>query len=192
MEQKNGKRIQKPRTHTTSDMYKFYKKKVAHPVPEWMYKEVLSRHNKRVADAVIFGQVFNFGHHIGNLLIKKISRNYEKMVVNWGASLKLKKEIEASGQIPRSEQNPDGPSWLIYFTDSWYLRWGWIKKHICRVKNQTVYKFVPTANKSKKAGENTLDKLGNKGKLVLANRLNPNLHMVYNNFMRGMEKDVEA
>jgi len=187
-EQRTGKRIQTPKTHTTIDMYKFYKKKYPESnIPEWMYKEVIFRNNKKAADSVIFGGVYNFGSHIGNLLIKKISRNYRKPIVNWGASKKLKADLLAAGETIRSAEQPEGKDWFIYFTDPWYLRWGWVKKHVCRVKNQSVYQFVPTGNKSKTAGDNSLDKLGNRGKLVLANNLNPALHMVYSNYMRGVE-----
>ena len=144
-----------------------------------MFKEVLARFNKKAADAVIFGQAFNFGSRIGHLLIKKIRRNYEKPVVDWGESKKLKASIIAKGLTPRDKDNPNGEDWLIYFSDPWYLRWAWSKKSLCRVKNQTVYKFVPTSNRSKKSGDNSMGKLGNKGKLVLANKINPTLHLSY-------------
>jgi hypothetical protein len=165
-------------------MYKFYKSKYPEAKePYWLYKETISRFNKKAADSIIFGSVLNFGNRIGNLLIKKIRRNYAKPEIDWGASRKLKAELISKNIQPKDEQHPDGAEWFVYYTDPWYLRWAWSKKRICRIKNQTVYKFVPTANRSKTASDHSMEKLGNRGKLVLANRLNPNLHLLYENHM---------
>jgi len=183
-QQRTGKKIIPPKTKSVADMYEFYKQKYPQAKePYWMYKEVLSRFNKKASDAVIFGQVLSFGNKIGNLLIKKIRRNYEKPVVDWGESKRVKADLIREGFTPKGPLQPDGKEWLIYYSDAWYLRWAWVKKRVCRVKNQTVYKFTPTANRSKAAGDNSPGKLGNRGKLVLANKLNPTLHMVYENHM---------
>lgn len=179
-EQKNGKLIRPPRAHSTKEMYAHYKaKNPKSKEPYWMYKEVISRFNKKSADAVIFGQVLNFGNKIGNLLIKKIRRNYEKPVVDWGESKKAKAQLILEGKQPAGPGISGGERWLIYYSDPWYLRFAWVKKRICKVRNQTVYKFVPTSNRSKIGGDNSPSKLGNKGKLVLANKLNPVLHQLY-------------
>lgn len=183
-----NKRIQAPKTHSTAEMYVFFKQKFPKDkTPYWMFKEVLARYNKKASDAVIYGQVFRFGQHLGNLLIKKIRRNYEKAVVDWGESKRVKAELVASGLKPREAGSTEGNDWLIYHSDPWYLRWGWQKRSICKVTNQAVYKFIPTANRSKTAGDNSPAKLGNKGKLVLANRLNPTLHLLYD--MRISKKE---
>lgn len=176
------KQIKAPRAHSTKDVYKHYRtKNPTSEVPYWLFKEVVARCNKKAADAVIFGQIFNFGSKLGHLLIKKIPRNYERPVVDWGESKRVRTEVLAVGQVPKDSDHPDGENWLVYYSDPWYLRWGWVKKRICRVKNQTVYKFVPTGNRSKTAGVNTLDVLGNRGKLALMNRLDPGLHLSYSN-----------
>lgn len=184
----NGKKILPPRSHSTSEMYAYYKlKNPKAKEPYWMFKEVIGRFNKKCADAVIFGQVFNFQSRLGYLLIKKIRRNYEKPVVDWGESKRIKTQLIESGLIPKGPDNPKGEDWLVYYSDPWYLRWAWVKRRVCKVKNQTVYKFVPTANRSKKAGDNSLAKLGNKGKLVLAQKINPSLHLAYDKHMGKMD-----
>jgi hypothetical protein len=169
-----------PRNLSTKDMYGYYtQKNPTSKIPYWMFKEVIARFNKRAADAIIFGQVLNIGNRLGYILIKKIRRNYRKPVVNWGQSKTVKNDLIKAGITPKDENNPQGTEWMVFYTDPWYLRWAWSKKRICRVKNQTVYKFMPTSNKSKIAGDNSLDKLGNKGKLTLANKINPTLHYMY-------------
>ena len=185
---KVGKKIITPKAHSTKEMYSYYKLKYPKAKePYWMYKEVIARFNRKAADSIIFGQVLNFGNRIGNLLIKKIRRNYDKPEVDWGESKRMKAQIIEAGLSPRVAGSLEGHAWLVYFSDPWYLRWAWSKKRICKVKNQTVYKFTPTGNRSKKAGDNSPSKLGNRGKLVLANKLNPSLHMVYENHMSKLE-----
>lgn len=176
-----------PRTHSTKEMYVFYKQKnPTSTIPYWMFKEVIAKYNKKVSDAIIFGQILNIGNRIGHILIKKISRNYRRPVVDWGASKRRKAQLIKDGIIPKDQNNPTGEEWMSFYSDPWYLRWAWVKKRICRVKNQTVYKFVPTSNKSKTAGDNSLSKLGNKGKLTYANKLNPTLHFIYSH----INKDI--
>lgn len=173
---KKQKNTIKPKAKSTKDMYAYYKRK--HPgakEPYWMYKEVVARFNKKASDQIIFGKALNFGHRIGNLLIKKINRNYKKAIVDWGESKRLKAQIIASGQVPQGPDNPNGPSWLVYFSDPWYLRWAWAKKSICKTKYSSAYKFVPTSDRSKKADNKDFSRLGNKGKLTLAVKLNPAL-----------------
>lgn len=177
---KHRTNIISPKTHSTKGMYAYYKQKnPTSKIPYWMFKEVVTRFNKKSSDAIIFGQILNIGNRIGHILIKKIGRNYRKPMIDWGESKRKKQELINQGIIPKDQNNPTGEEWMIFYTDPWYLRWAWGKKRVCKVKNQTVYKFIPTSNKSKKAGDNSLSKLGNKGKLTLANKLNPTLHYIY-------------
>jgi len=180
IKQGNGKKIVKPKTHSVKGMYAYFKEKnPTTDIPYWMYNEVLSRYNKKAADAVIFGEVLNLGNTIGRILIKKIKRRYDKLEVDWDTSFNRKKELIAQGITPREGDN-GGENWLIYYTDAWYARWAWQKRFgACRVRNQSVYKFLPSSNRSKKAGDNSLERLGNKGKLALAIKHNPGLHLIY-------------
>src|SRR6185369_12024186 len=141
-----NKRIVKPRTHTTTDMYKFYKKKYEsdkrRPTPYWMYKEVLSRFNKKASDAIIFGQTLNLGNRLGYVLIRKIKRNYENPVPNWGESKRIKQSLIDKGITPKDENNPTGQEWIVFYSDPWFLRWAWVKRMVCKVRNHGVYKFM--------------------------------------------------
>ncbi len=178
-------KIVAPKAHSIKASYKYYVENGPHAknkkaaLPYWMFKEVVSRVHKKASDSIIFGAMFNLQNNLGYLRIKKIKRNYLKAVPDWGASNKLKAQLVREGKTPKNKENPQGEEWMVFFSDSWYLRWAWVKKGVCRVKNQTVYEFKPTSNRSKTAGDNSLDKLGNKGKLVLANKLNPVLHHAY-------------
>jgi hypothetical protein len=179
--QGNGKKIIKPKTHSVKGMYAYFKdKNPTTDIPYWMYNEILSRYNKKAADAVIFGEVLNLGNTVGRILIKKIRRRYDKLEVDWGASNIRKAELIAQGITPKDPEHPEGENWILYHTDAWYARWAWQKRNgACKVRNQSVYKFLPSSNRSKKAGDVSLDKLGNKGKLALAIRCNPGLHLIY-------------
>lgn len=179
-----NKRIVAPRTHGTAEMYKFYLQKheptkKINKTKYWMYKEVLARFNKKASDAIIFGQTLNLGNRLGYVLIRKIKRNYENPVPDWGASKKIKEDLIKAGEVPKDENHPEGKEWIVFFDDPWYLRWAWIKRKVCKVRNHTVYKFMPTSNRSRLANDPDMAKLGNKGKLTLANKANPMLHLSY-------------
>lgn len=172
-------KIKRPRIFSAKDMYSYFNQQnPTLKVPYWMYKEVLSRFNRKASDAIIFGSFLNLGANLGYILIRKIKRNYDKPKPDWGESNKIKAQLIADGKTPKDQKNPNGEEWIKFYSDPWYLRWAWMKS-TCRVKNQSVYAFAPTSNRSKKAGDNSLEKLGNKGKLVLANRKNPTLHLLY-------------
>lgn len=172
-------KIVKPRIRSGQEAYKFYKSQTSKPVPYWMYREVMDRICKKASNQIISGALFNLQNNLGYIRIKKIKRNYTKPIPDWGASNKLKSSLILNGVVPKDQTHPEGENWIVFFTDPWYLRWAWVKAGVCRVKNQTVYAFRPTANRSKTANDNSLEKLGNKGLLVLANRLNPILHYNY-------------
>lgn len=173
-------KIIEPKIHSVAESYKFFKRtKPELDIPYWMYREILSRTFKKVSNNIIFGEMFNLQNNLGYIRIKKIKRNYKKLVPNWGESNKLKASLIAEGKVPKDQDHPDGEEWLVFHSDPWYLRWAWVKLGVCRVKNQSVYLFRPTANRSKTAGDNSRDKLGNRGLLVLANKANPVLHYNY-------------
>lgn len=178
------KKIVKPKNFSTIDVWKFYKKRKKKAgekvIPYWLFKTVIERYNKKISEAIIQGATVNLENHLGYIKIRKINRNFKKVTVNWGESNKKKAEIIAAGETPKDQDNPNGKNWLIHYTDPYYFRWAWIRKNGSSIfKNQTVYEFRPTSDPSKKGGEVDKKKLGNRGKLVLANKENPLLHFRY-------------
>lgn len=172
-------KIVEPKIKSVQDSYKLYLQSTKNPVPYWMYREVIGRICKKASANIIAGGTLNLQNNLGYIRIKKIRRNYKKAVPDWGASNREKAKLVEQGITPKDQTHPEGENWIVFFTDPWYLRWAWVKAGVCRVKNQTVYLFRPTSNRSKTANDNGLDKLGNKGLLVLANKLNPVLHYNY-------------
>ena len=176
-------KIVKPKILSTKDVYKYYcklkKEKGEEIVPYWMFKEATSRISKKASNMIIQGGILSLGNHLGYLKIRKINRTFKKSIVNWGETNKEKKKLLSQGLVLR-EGEKEGEDWLIYYTDPWYFRWAWIRRNGSSIfKNQTAYEFRPTSDRSKKEGEERLKVLGNKGKLVLANKKNSLLHLRY-------------
>lgn len=116
--------------YSALDAYKWFLKQnpdttITYP----LYKQVISQFNKKVSEAILEGEVFNMGSHLGTLRIKKIERTFTKPTIDWGETNKLKKQ---------------GIKQLVYFTDDYYFRWNWDKSR-CRVRNKSVYTFSPTS-----------------------------------------------
>jgi hypothetical protein len=124
---------------TAIEMYKFFKKK--HPDEEVSYllfKETISRFNKKMSDEILKGYTFNPGFRLGRIRIKKVRRTFKATPpIDWAESKKLKAQgVE---------------KYLVYFTDPYWYRWYWEKKK-CVIKNKTVYSFQPTVSNSRKDG----------------------------------------
>lgn len=115
--------------YSAQDAYRWYKKNNPNSqVTYSMYKHVISEFNKKVSQRIMDGEIFNMGHRLGTIRIKRIPRSFNKPTIDWGETNKLKKQ---------------GIMKIVYFTDDFYFRWNW-DKYRCRVKNKSVYTFAPT------------------------------------------------
>ena len=124
--------------YSTKDAYRAFRKKYPKTTVTYsLYKHIIAEFNKKVSEVILDGQVFNMGHRLGTIRIKRIPRSFNKPTIDWHETNKLKKQ---------------GINKLIYYTDDYYFRWNW-DKHRCMVKNKSVYTFSPTsgANGNKKA-----------------------------------------
>lgn len=143
MKEKKSKQTRK--SLTAIDMHKYYKKKYGDGTPYLLYKEVISRFNKKMVDAILTGYNFNPKNNIGRIRIKKVVRKFKKPRVNWAESNKQRK----AGIV----------EYLVFYTAPYWYRWYWEKKK-CNIKNKTVYCFIPTVSNSRKDGSrNKLSKL---------------------------------
>lgn len=131
------------------DMYQAFKKQnpdtdITYP----LYRTILEKFNQKLADRLLEGAVFNLGHRLGVMFIKKIRRSPKSKVINWNETHKM-----------WAEQNEK--QGFVYYTDEFYYRWNWEKRK-AQVKNKSVYKFEPTGGK-----------IGLKKKLVERLKSNP-------------------
>ena len=116
------------------DMYKAYKKEhLTTDVTYPLYKTILELFNKKMADKILDGFLFNMGSKLGTLRIKKIERTPKNKVINWPETKKMWQEQGYKKDF-------------VYFTDKYYYRWAWEKRR-CTVKNKSVYKFWPTSGR---------------------------------------------
>lgn len=149
MKEKKSRRVRK--SCTAIDMYNYYQRKNNDDVTYFMFKEVVSRFNKKISDAILMGETLSMKHHLGNIRIKKVKRSFgSKPPIDWFES--------------RKQQAQGVEKYLVYYTDPYWYRWYWEKKK-CTVKNKTVYSFIPTVSNSSKDG--------NRNKLVKVLRSDP-------------------
>lgn len=137
---------------TAIEMYQYFKKKNPNEeISYLLFKETISRFNKKMSDEILKGYTFNPKFHLGKIRIKKVRRSFKNTPpIDWAESRKLQKQgVE---------------KYLVYFTDPYWYRWYWEKKK-CTVKNKTVYSFQPTVSNSRKDG--------NRNKLVKILRSDP-------------------
>lgn len=116
------------------------------PLTEEEFKKVCRVFNKKAVDALLEGKRIDLPHRLGYFQIIRIPRNFKKPRVNWGASNKLKQQLLDEGKELYDDSTGKGEKWIVYYTDDFYCRYYWSKKH-CKVRNKSVYKFVPTRGK---------------------------------------------
>lgn len=137
----------------------------------YKFREVIYSYNKEAVNQMIQGETINLNESLGYVYVLKIKR--PNKAINWEESLAYKQELLDSGKTIKDSDNPEGKNWLVYFNNNYYLRWAWKKKNMaCRVKNNSVYGFYPTASSSKGVA-------GTRRQLADANKKNPALHLNY-------------
>lgn len=108
----------------------------------WM--NIVSRFNQEIMDEIILeGREFDMGAGLSRLSVVRIDRNHAAPRIDWASTNQLKKELISEGEILLSDENPDGVSYLVYYTDDWYCRFFWEKRN-CRLRNKSAYRFDAT------------------------------------------------
>lgn len=165
---------------TLDDVYKEYKR-LGGEYNKQEYRIICDKLFKAISDSILDGNVFHLGVELGYICIKRFEKQFRfnnkgrltNGVVNWQESLKYKKELQDRGEKLFDASTGEGKQWLIFYDEKFNYRWSWIKKYgTCIVKNNTAYSFTPS-------NDNTVKKLGNKGKLKKLLRENPNQHLKY-------------
>lgn len=116
------------------------------------YKFVLKTFNLELVDRIIKGYEFNAGYGISTIRIQKKERDLTKDVINWNASLQIKKNILSKGETPYKVLQRDktglitkdngGVPYFVYMNDDYSYWWHWNKK-TSNIPNQLVYSFTP-------------------------------------------------
>ena len=159
-------------------------------IPYNLFRLIVERFFLNLSNKIIQGEVWKIGFKLGDIRIRKIDRkfvfddegNITNLKINWAESRKLEKEILDKGGKTYDKKTGEGEKYLVYYDDPFYLRWSWLKSK-CNVLNHTVYSFTPTSD-NPRIGLDNKKRLGNKGKLVKANKENPNLHFRYEHITR--------
>lgn len=132
--------------HTIPNIYKKYDG----PLSYAGFREVCEEFNKLVMEEILKGKEFHIGFRLSSISIIRIERNFKNPPVDWNETNKYKQELLEEGYTEddfyHPDNNPDGKKYFIYHTDPWYCRFYWNKLG-CRVKNKSVYSFVPTRGK---------------------------------------------
>ncbi len=102
-----------------------------------LFKDICSEFNMGIIDYILEGKTFNMKNNLSSLSIVRKERDPRSPKIDWGESIKYKKELENQGKDLKDIK------WHIYYTDDYYCRYYW-KKGKCRIPNKSVYKFTPT------------------------------------------------
>lgn len=130
---------------TLTHAYEYYTEKGG-TLDYKVWRKICETFNEKAVNAMLEGKRIDLPGRLGFLNVIRKERDFTKPRVNWGASRRIKKQLLAEGKELYDEKTGKGERWLVYYTDDFYCRFRWSKKH-CKVRNKSVYKFVPTRGK---------------------------------------------
>ena len=125
------------------DIYEYFDSTSNIEVDKITFKNICSDFNMMIIDYILEGGKLNMGNNLSYIGILRIDRNNSNPTIDWVESNKYKKELLEDGEKLYDSETGEGVKWHIYYTDSEYCRYYWNKSG-CKVKNKSVYKFVPT------------------------------------------------
>jgi hypothetical protein len=121
---------------------------------------------------VIAGGKFRFGHRLGVIQARTVSRNFNNKQVNWAETKKQPMVVDPeTGKRKRAK--------IIYHTSETYCRIAWEK--LGAITNERVYKFKPS--KGNRSGK------GFSGEFCAALRADPLLETRYKQFINELSFD---
>jgi len=129
--------------HTLPNIYDRYQEEEDGDLTYKEFSAACSEFNIAAMERILEGEELNMGHRLSTLSVIRIKRDFKNPNVNWPASFELKEQIIEEGGTPKSDENPDGEEWLVYYDDPWYARFYWQKSR-CQVPNKTAYSFRAT------------------------------------------------
>jgi hypothetical protein len=108
-----------------------------------LFKGICAEFNMEIIDYLLEGKKFNMKNNLSSLSVVRNTRDPRSPRVDWGESIKYKKELEEEGTELYDSLTKDGQKWHIYYTDDFYCKYYW-NKGKCRIPNKSVYRFTPT------------------------------------------------
>lgn len=128
------------------------------------WKAIMTAYFTSARQAIIYkGEGLSLGH-LGLIQAKRVDRNPNNRMIDWGATDKRPRMIGEDGK--------ERPDVYIYFTDKDYVMIGWSKYQ--HYVNEKMYEFEPSNGNRKTDGF--------KEEFVKANKTSPVLRMLYRYF----------
>jgi hypothetical protein len=124
------------------------------------FKKILKLHNEKVQDYLLEGYRFKLGTNIGFLEMRTIERNFNKKRIDHGETNKEKKRLLSLGYTLEDLKNANNPSgkmnYIRYFEEDVFAMLAF--KSAAKLKNSSVYKFIPAAGQVGKGFKNKIQR----------------------------------
>ena len=129
--------------YNINNIYNNYTKEYNDSVDKNTFKKICEEFNIEIIESILEGETFDMGNNLSTLSVRRVDRDPRTPRVDWGESIKYRKELESSGVDLYNSSTGEGEKWYIYYTDKFYCKYYW-KKGKCRIPNKSVYRFTPT------------------------------------------------
>ena len=129
--------------HNINNIYNSYVEEYDDTVNKSTFKKICEEFNIEIIESILEGDTFDMGNNLSTLSVRRVDRDPRTPRVDWGESIKYRKELESDGVELYNVSTGKGEKWYIYYTDKFYCKYYW-KKGKCRIPNKSVYRFTPT------------------------------------------------
>ena len=129
--------------HNINNIYNSYIEEYDDTVNKNTFKKICEEFNIEIIESILEGDTFDMGNNLSTLSVRRVDRDPRTPRVDWGESIKYRKELESDGVELYNVSTGKGEKWYIYYTDKFYCKYYW-KKGKCRIPNKSVYRFTPT------------------------------------------------
>tara|TARA_R110002012_G_scaffold23069_4_gene78795 strand:- start:3767 stop:4237 length:471 start_codon:yes stop_codon:yes gene_type:complete len=129
--------------YNINNIYNNYIKEYNDTVDKNTFKKICDEFNIEIIESILEGSTFDMGNNLSTLSVRRVDRDPRTPRVDWGESIKYRKELESEGAELYNVSTGKGQKWYIYYTDKFYCKYYW-KKGKCRIPNKSVYRFTPT------------------------------------------------
>ena len=129
-------------SYTITDIYKQHIAEEGF-IDKSLFKDICESFNIEIMNNLLSGGTFNMKNKLATLSVARRSRDPRSPKIDWGESMKYKKELQDEGTELYDSLTGKGQKWYVYFTDGYYCKYFW-NKGKCRIPNKSAYRFTPT------------------------------------------------
>ncbi len=133
----------------------YHKYELFSKIDYWLYRKILLTMNKYQLDLILRGEMLSIGGNLGRHVIRYwYYENGKRKILSKGKTYARIRELKAAGISLRSNKNPNGAEWRMFYESDGYYIYQWCKSNKLNVSK--IYTFMPSGYQRGSDGTDSL------------------------------------